>query len=36
MVQDNPYGQAGRFFGLLHYPLAANERVEVRHKGPGE
>jgi len=36
MVQDNPYEQANHFFASLLYPLAANERAEIRHKKPGE
>jgi hypothetical protein len=36
MVQDNLHEQARHFFASLLYPLAANERVEIRLKKPGE
>jgi hypothetical protein len=36
MVQDNLHEQARHFFASLLYPLVANERVEIRHKKPGE
>jgi hypothetical protein len=36
MVQDNLHEQARHFFSSLLYPLAANERVEIRSKKPGE
>lgn len=35
LQENNPYGEAGRFFGSLHHSLAAEERIEVRHKLPG-
>jgi hypothetical protein len=36
MVLDNLHEQARHFFASLLYPLAANERVEIRLKKPGE